>query len=56
MQLGPDEILVAARVDIADAETGRSVEDLADDVESAVRTAFDDVRHVFVDPTRSEGS
>jgi len=51
MRLGPEEILVAARVDVADSQTGVSVERLADQIERQVRAAYPEVRHVFVDPT-----
>ena len=53
MRLGPDEILLAARVDVADDQTGISIERLADEVERRVRSRHPDVRHVFVDPTPS---
>ena len=51
MRLGPDDVLVAARVDVDDAATGRDLERVADDVESRLREAYPEVRHVFLDPT-----
>jgi cation diffusion facilitator family transporter len=55
MRLGPDEVLVAARVDLDDAASGDDAERIADDVEAAVRERFPHVRHVFIDPTTAPG-
>ena len=51
MRLGPDDVLVAARVDVDDAVTGGDLEQVADDVERRIREAYPEVRHVFLDPT-----
>lgn len=51
MRLGPDDVLVAARVDVDDAATGGDLEQVADDVERRIREAYPEVRHVFLDPT-----
>jgi divalent metal cation (Fe/Co/Zn/Cd) transporter len=51
MRLGPAEVLLAARVDVGDGLTGDAMEQTADRVELAIREAFPEVRHVFVDPT-----
>ena len=51
MRLGPDDVLVAARVDVDDAASGGDVERVADDVERRIREAYPEVRHVFLDPT-----
>ena len=51
MQLAPDQILVAARVDLADDLSPEDIERAADDVDTMVRERFPDVRHVFLDPT-----
>ena len=51
MRLGPDDVLVAARVDVDDTRSGGDLEQVADEVERRVREAFPEVRHVFLDPT-----
>jgi len=51
MRLGPEEILLAARVDVEPSRSGDDLELVADDVERRVRESFPAVRHVFVDPT-----
>ena len=51
MRLGPDDVLVAARVDVDDTATGGDLERVADDVEPRIREAYPEVRHVFLDPT-----
>jgi cation diffusion facilitator family transporter len=51
MRLGPDDVLVAARVDVDDAATGGDLEQVADEVERRIREAYPEVRHVFLDPT-----
>ena len=51
MRLGPEEVLVAARVDVDDSSSGGDLEQVADDVENRIREAFPEVRHVFLDPT-----
>ena len=54
MRLAPDQVLVAARVDLADDLTPEEVERAADGVDTLVRERFGDVRHVFLDPTPDE--
>ena len=51
MRLGPDDVLVAARVDVDDAASGGDLEQVADEVERRIREAYPQVRHVFLDPT-----
>ncbi len=51
MRLGPDDVLVAARVDVDDAASGGDLEQLADRVEQRIRESYPEVRHVFLDPT-----
>ncbi len=51
MRLGPDDVLVAARVDVDDAATGGDLERVADEAEHRIREAYPQVRHVFLDPT-----
>jgi cation diffusion facilitator family transporter len=55
MQLGPDELLVALRVDLTDAISGDAVEDLSSRIEVGLRARHPSVRHVFVDATRATG-
>lgn len=54
MQLGPGDILVAARIDVDDAATGGDVEDAASAVERRLRERHPEVRHVFLDPTDAD--
>lgn len=51
MRLGPDEVLVAARVDVDDAATGGDLEQIADEVDRRIKESYPEVRHVFLDPT-----
>jgi cation diffusion facilitator family transporter len=52
LRLSPEEVLVAARVDLdAGGTTGDAVERLGDEVEERVRKEFPMVRHLFLDPT-----
>jgi divalent metal cation (Fe/Co/Zn/Cd) transporter len=54
MRLSPDQVLVAARVDLADDRSPEDIERAADEVDSLVRERFPEVRHVFLDPTPDE--
>lgn len=51
MRLAPDEVLVAARVDLDDTASGSDLEEHADEVDRRVRDRFPEVRHIFLDPT-----
>jgi len=51
MRLSPDQVLVAARVDLDDDLTPEQIEHAADEIDDLVREQFPDVRHVFLDPT-----
>jgi cation diffusion facilitator family transporter len=51
MRLGPDDVLVAARVDVDDRVTGADLERLADEAERRIRERYSEVKHVFLDPT-----
>jgi cation diffusion facilitator family transporter len=53
MQLAPDEVLVAAKIDLVDESRGADLEKHADEVERRVRERFPEVLHVFLDPTRA---
>jgi cation diffusion facilitator family transporter len=51
MRLSPDQLLVAARVDLADELTAEELEHAADEIERQLRRELPEVRHVFLDPT-----
>jgi cation diffusion facilitator family transporter len=53
MRLSPDEVLVAARVDLADHLTPEQIELAADEIDEAVKREVPEVRHLFLDPTPS---
>lgn len=53
MQLGPDDILVAAKVDFRDEATGAQIEATADEAERRLTDRYPEIRFVFLDPTRS---
>jgi cation diffusion facilitator family transporter len=52
MQLGPGDILVAAKVDFDDEVTGGEIEAASDEAERRLRARFPMIRYVFLDPTR----
>ncbi|HEX3784057.1 MAG TPA: cation diffusion facilitator family transporter [Pseudonocardiaceae bacterium] len=49
--LGPDEVLVAAKVDFVDDTSGGAIEQACEEVERRLRDRFPVVRQVFLDPT-----
>jgi cation diffusion facilitator family transporter len=51
MYMGPESLLVAARVDLADDLSARRVEDLAGEIEADLKRAVPTVGEVFLDPT-----
>lgn len=51
MRLGPDDVLVAARVDLGSGGSGDDFEQIADEVDERIQRTFPEVRHVFIDPT-----
>jgi cation diffusion facilitator family transporter len=51
MRLSPEEVLVAARVDLADHLTAEQIERAADEIDDLVKSRFPEVRHLFLDPT-----
>jgi divalent metal cation (Fe/Co/Zn/Cd) transporter len=55
MRLSPDEVLVAARVDLADHLTPEEIERAADRIDDVVKHRFPEVRHLFLDPTPDHG-
>jgi len=56
MRLGPEDVLVAARVDVDNAATGGDLEQVADEVERRIAAAYPEVRHVFLDPTAAQAT
>jgi cation diffusion facilitator family transporter len=55
MHLGPDQLLVAARVDFSGDLTGDEAEDLASKIDGQLAERLSVTPHVFVDPTRKGG-
>ncbi len=53
MQLGPDHLLVAARVDFAGDISADRAENLADEIDQQLAGKLSLTPHVFIDPTRS---
>jgi cation diffusion facilitator family transporter len=51
MRLSPEEVLVAARVDLADHLTPEQIERAADEIDDLIKQRFPEVRHLFLDPT-----
>jgi cation diffusion facilitator family transporter len=51
MQLGPDHLIVAARVAFADDISADQAEDLADRIDAELARSLPVVPHVFLDPT-----
>ena len=51
MQLGLEDILVAAKVDFADDATGARIEATADEIERRLVALYPSIRFVFLDPT-----
>jgi cation diffusion facilitator family transporter len=52
MHLGPDHLIVAARVSFADEIGADDVEDLADDIDRRLAQVLPQTPHVFIDPTQ----
>jgi cation diffusion facilitator family transporter len=52
MQLGPDHLIVAARVDLNDEMSAGQAEDLAGDIDHRLRERLSLTPHVFIDPTQ----
>ena len=55
MRLSPEEVIVAARVDLDDTSSVDELERAADEVERRLREQHPEVRHVFLDPTDAPG-
>jgi cation diffusion facilitator family transporter len=55
MRLGPDNLLVAAKVDFSGDITGDEAEDLASKIDGQLADRLRVTPHVFIDPTRKGG-
>jgi divalent metal cation (Fe/Co/Zn/Cd) transporter len=53
MHLGPDHLIVAARVALDDDVSADRVEDLADDIDRRLAEKLPVVPHVFIDPAQT---
>jgi cation diffusion facilitator family transporter len=53
--IGPGQLVVAAKVDFADAATANDIEQTADEAERRLVARHDGVRYVFLDPTAGDG-
>jgi cation diffusion facilitator family transporter len=53
MHLGPDHLIVAARVALDDEASADRVEDLADDIDRRLAQKLPMLPHVFIDPTQT---
>jgi divalent metal cation (Fe/Co/Zn/Cd) transporter len=53
MHLGPDHLIVAARVALDDAISADRAEDLADDIDRRLSQKLSMLPHVFIDPTQT---
>ncbi len=51
LQVGPEDLLVAVRVELADRLSTDDVERVMDELQDAVCQAVDQVHHLFLDPT-----
>jgi cation diffusion facilitator family transporter len=54
MRLGPDAVLVVARVDLDDSVSAAAIEMLAEKIDEQIRQEFPMVRHLFLDPTPAD--
>lgn len=53
MRLGPDELLVAARLDLSDDISAGDVEQVSADLDATLNDHHGQIKHVFLDATRS---
>ena len=56
MHIGPDSLIIAARVALADEMEANQTEDLADEIDSRLSEKLPVRPHVFIDPTQSVGA
>lgn len=50
LHIGPDELLVAAKIAVAHTDTARDIAQDIDDAELAIRTAVPTARYIFLEP------
>jgi divalent metal cation (Fe/Co/Zn/Cd) transporter len=55
MHIGPDSLIVAARVALNDEMGADQAEDLADEIDSRLSEKLPLQPHVFIDPTQTQG-
>lgn len=55
MLLGPNEVLVAAKIDFADDASGADIKAAADEAERRLTARLPGILHLFLDPTKSGG-
>ena len=53
MHVGPDSLIVAARVALSDDSSANQVEDLADDIDRRLSERLPVTPYVFIDPTQT---
>ncbi|HEX4429715.1 MAG TPA: cation diffusion facilitator family transporter [Frankiaceae bacterium] len=53
MQLSPDDVLVAMRIDFVDGLDSQRIEQVSTEIEQELTANFPTVRHVFLDATKS---
>jgi hypothetical protein len=53
MHVGPDSLIVAARVALSDDSSADQVEDLADDIDHRLSERLPVTPYVFIDPTQT---
>jgi cation diffusion facilitator family transporter len=51
MRLGPDELIAAAKVDLADGVAAQDVEAVSDEIDRRLRDRVPQARHGYLDPT-----
>jgi divalent metal cation (Fe/Co/Zn/Cd) transporter len=51
LTLGPNALLVAARIDLADGLDAERIECVSDEIDARLREVVDDVTEVFIDAT-----
>ncbi|MDO8732811.1 MAG: cation diffusion facilitator family transporter [Actinomycetota bacterium] len=56
IHVGPDELLVGAKIAIAHSDTGREIADAIDAAEKSLRAAVPTARYVFLEPDIDRGS
>ena len=53
LHIGPDSIIVAARISLDDGLGADQAEDLADDIDRGLAEKLPMLPHVFIDPTQT---